>query len=79
MQRLKKRCSRTGTPGQCVPEKIHGERVFARGGPPYAIVSGGVGVKVRTASWAEFEICLKAENPRLPVVSWGMTFRRHKD
>jgi hypothetical protein len=71
------RCSQSGVPGQCVPEKIRGEDVLRHGGPPYPIVSAGVGVKVRTASWAEFEVNVLAENPRLPVVSWGMTFRKH--
>ena len=71
------RCSQSGQPGQCVPDKIHGEKVFSSGGPPYPIVSAGLGVKVHTASWAEFEVSLLAENPRLPVLSWGMTFRKH--
>jgi hypothetical protein len=71
------RCSQSGQPGQCVPEKIKGEKVFSSGGPPYPIVGAGVGVKVHTASWAEFEVCLLAENPRWPVLSWGMTFRKH--
>jgi hypothetical protein len=56
--------------------ELKGGKVFASGGPPYPIVSAGIGAKVRTASWAEFEVCLKAENPRLPVLSWGMTFRK---
>jgi hypothetical protein len=72
------RCSQSGEPGQCVPDKVKGERIFKSGGPPYPIVSAGLGIKVRTASWAEFEIALKAENPRLPVVAWGMTFRKQK-
>ena len=71
------RCPTMTADGQCVPQKVNGEAVFAHGGPPYAIASGGVGVKVHTASWAEFEVCLLAENPRLPVLSWGMTFRKH--
>jgi hypothetical protein len=71
------RCPVMTADGQCVPQQVQGEAVFAHGKAPYPIVSGGIGVKVRTASWAEFEVCLLAENPRLPVVSWGMTFRKH--
>jgi hypothetical protein len=72
------RCPVMSAQGQCVPQSVSGDKVFSSGKAPYPIVSGGIGAKVHTASWAEFEVSLLAENPRLPVLSWGMTFRKHK-
>jgi hypothetical protein len=60
--------------------KIDGTKVFtsgfAGGNTPYPIGDIGIGVRVRSARWAEIELNLKIDNPRFPIFAWGMTFRR---
>jgi hypothetical protein len=57
--------------------KIKGSTIFKGDMNPYPIVDVGIGFKFRSASWAEIEVFLKADNPRFPVFAWGMTFRKH--
>ena len=60
--------------------KIKGDKVFssgfAGGQVPYPLFDAGVGVRIRSAKWAEIELNLKIDNPRFPIFAWGMTFRR---
>jgi hypothetical protein len=62
-----------------VPTNIDGTKVFAGGLSPYPLVSAGMGLRVRSAAWAEIEINLLFENPRAPVFAWGMNFRKFTD
>lgn len=59
--------------------KIAGSEIFKGDLSPYPIVDIGIGFKFRSAKWAEIEVFLKADNPRFPILAWGMTFRRQRD
>lgn len=59
--------------------KIPGSEIFKGGLKPYPIVDIGIGFKFRSANWAEIEVFLKADNPRFPILAWGMTFRRQRN
>ena len=62
-----------------ITTKIAGSEIFKGDLKPYPIVDIGIGFKFRSANWAEIEVFLKADNPRFPILAWGMTFRRQRD
>jgi hypothetical protein len=53
--------------------------VFAGGMNPYPVGSIGLGLRIRSAKWAEIELNIKLDNPRAPVFAWGMNFRKFED
>lgn len=59
--------------------KIDGADVFAGGMNPYPVGSIGLGLRIRSAKWAEIELNVKLDNPRAPVFAWGMNFRKFED
>jgi hypothetical protein len=54
------------------------DKIFKGGLTPYPIVDIGLGVRIRTSSWSELEVAVKAENPRLPVLGWAMIFQKNR-
>jgi hypothetical protein len=68
-----------GLVSQPVVTKVPGAQIFSGKMNPYPIVDVGIGLKFRSAKWAEIELFLKADNPRFPIFAWGMTFRRSRD
>ena len=54
------------------------DQIFKGGLSPYPIVDIGLGVRIRTSSWSELEVAVKAENPRLPVLAWAMVFQKNR-
>jgi hypothetical protein len=68
-----------GFVARSTPTQISGSKVFAGGFNPYPVASTGIGLRLRSAAWAEIELNLLFENPRAPVFAWGMNFRKFKD
>jgi hypothetical protein len=68
-----------GLTSKPVTTTVPASEVFKGDLTPYPIVDLGLGFKFRSASWAEVEVYLKADNPRFPILAWGMTFRKHRD
>ncbi len=76
---LKPQADGFGLTSNPVTTNVPVSQVFKGDLSPYPIVDAGIGFKFRSAKWAELEVFLKADNPRFPVLAWGMTFRRQRE